>query len=985
MKSSGRWAAAAILLVLGGVALFFLVTRGGGTASDRAARSLANRPSARSSFTEPTSAPRLIATGSIAGRVLDERGQPVAGARICARGSADDLSDEQLGLPFCTETDGAGAYQVTALLPAAYDLDASARGYKPGRHDVDRRGAIAVAAGQKREGVDITLRSGGVELVGRVRDIGGGVVPGATVHVYPAGLGAWSKQAAAARTTADGEGEFRVFVAPGLVDVSAQAPAYGRGSVSASAPGNSVEVLLTPEAVLSGRVVRIDGETVAGALVRSGPIDGSSWNGQRSALSGDDGRFTLTRLGPGRYKPTASHDEGVGTAAASVRLGLAERVGDVEIVMHAAVTVTGKVLIAPGDTPCEQGSVTLIDRPLDRRGSGSIGPGGAVAIRAVLPGSYDVHVACHRRPRSEARLVVGAKGTGPQRWLVGGGQKVTGTVYDSAGAPLAGVAVRLGASGGDPRGSRESSMGETGADGSFSIEGVAPGAYSAWAVGPGVPASRYSKSIEVKAGEDLRDLALTLETGGGVQGSVLDERGRPVAGARISTHGDHGHHGAGDAHANAEGRFQLSGLLPGAWRLSVSREGRALRRAGSRDDDVQGERITVAENEITQVTLRVEGEDGVIRGRVTEAGRPVADALVDARRESESASADPAGSRRALRGGWGRRPAVTDGEGNFELRSLSVGKYTVRAFRRGGGEALVEHVALGASVTLDIRPTSGATGTVGAEAGPPESFTLTITNAAEGFRREETFWRTDGRWELNELPPGNLRLTVASKEGTAETTVVLKEGERKEGIALRLAPRARLRGRVISFETGEPLAGMIVGAAPAGQGIRVETDSSAERRQITDAEGRFELENAPSGRVWVATIPRDRNRATHGFGKVRAELRAGETIELPPIRCPSLRLKRPARAGDLGFTLKQTPPDPEDRPEVRTVAVVRPDGPAAAAGMQAGDVIVSVDGIDVTGANDYLYFTLSEVGSRQRIRLGLASGRELVIVAGAPL
>ncbi len=64
------------------------------------------------------------------------------------------------------------------------------------------------------------------------------------------------------------------------------------------------------------------------------------------------------------------------------------------------------------------------------------------------------------------------------------------------------------------------------------------------------------------------------------------------------------------------------------------------------------------------------------------------------------------------------------------------------------------------------------------------------------------------------------------------------------------------------------------------------------------------------------------------------------------------------------------------------VAVVRPGGPAAAAGLQVGDEIVSVDGHDVTGPRTYLHGSLTHALPEATITLGLARGVTVPIVVG---
>jgi hypothetical protein len=50
-----------------------------------------------------------------------------------------------------------------------------------------------------------------------------------------------------------------------------------------------------------------------------------------------------------------------------------------------------------------------------------------------------------------------------------------------------------------------------------------------------------------------------------------------------------------------------------------------------------------------------------------------------------------------VRWGWDRKPVLSDQDGNFEL---GEGQYIVRAYREGGGEGLLEHVAAGSTGVL---------------------------------------------------------------------------------------------------------------------------------------------------------------------------------------------------------------------------------------------------------------------------------------------
>src|SRR5262249_35132402 len=104
--------------------------------------------------------------------------------------------------------------------------------------------------------------------------------------------------------------------------------------------------------------------------------------------------------------------------------------------------------------------------------------------------------------------------------------------------------------------------------------------------------------------------------------------------------------------------------------------------------------------------------------------------------------------------------------------------------------------------------------------------------------------------------------------------------------------------------------------------------------------------------------------------------------ELPPIKIAAERVAEDEASGDLGYKLREGEPDRKPEESRRIVSFVRPGGPAAQAGLQAGDEIVSVDGHDVAGVNGYLYWSLTSVKVGTKVRLGLARGGSVEVTAG---
>jgi uncharacterized GH25 family protein len=845
--------------------------------------------------------------------VVDAAGGPVAGAMVCAGARAPELSTAETGDPFCATAGADGTYQIAPLFPASYSVDASAQGFLPNRFREDEREPVELAAGERRGGVDLVLRRGGAEVRGRVRDIGGGPVAGALVAISIADFG--NVGGSGVFVKADQNGEWRAWMSPGRVHASARAPGYASGSKEGMVPGSFIEVLLTPESVLAGRVVEAGSDRpVPGALVTAAAEEEFWSEGDASALTDAEGRFRVEHLAPGRYKPTARTTGGYGRAAESVLLGVAARSAEVTIELHPATAVTGRVVIAETDKPCKDATVALRDRLTERRNVDSAGADGVVRFRALLAGRYKVSVYCqgHRPEEEYPPVVVAGSPIAPLTWKVHQGQHIAGVVVDASGAPVEGVMLQTQLEGGDPRARESQGWEQTKRDGTFRAAGLLPGQYSLQLMSTHQPTPREPTKVTVEAGRNVEGVRLVLDRGGGIAGSVADEDGAPVPNVQVTAVGESWSWMSDRTMSRDDGSFLMEGVRPGEYRVRATRDGwTELRAPGSGDDDVQGARVDVRPGETARVKLAVERQAGRIRGQVLQGGKPVIDAYVDAERESESATAGAGDAGRSLRWSWNRQPVLTDTEGRFTVSRLAPGRYTVRAFRKGGGEATSEHVAVGATVVLTIKPTGVIEGAVvGAKV---EEVRIQLEDVKEGFSRSESFWRTGGRFVLRDLPAGNFHLAATAREGTAEASLSLREGEERRDVRLSIQPRASVRGQVVALDSGQPVPGMNVTVSLAAQETFFGGDDD-DRNHITDAQGRFQVENAPAGRVGITVYPRRWDSNPFGYCYQRATLEAGEVSEVRPIRCPQRRTKPRDRGGDLGFGLKTEAPRPTTTP-----------------------------------------------------------------------
>jgi hypothetical protein len=825
--------------------------------------------------------PLALPTGpaaGITGVVRDGGGAPLPGAHVCAfpRGGLLALADVHTAA--CAEAEADGRYAIEALLPGRWLVHASAAEHQPaGWPGPGGRSDLFLRPGETRTGVDLVLAPGGALLTGVVKDITGGVVEGAQVTNFevsfhfepPGGL-------AAART--DAAGAFSLWLRPGSTPVFAEAEGYASGLSFAAAPGQGVQIVLTPEAVLVGRVVEAGGGgPVAGARVEvSADMSEGGYGLATATTTGADGRFRLGRLMPGRYKPTAIADGRYGEAAFAVALGLGEVSGELEIAVHPAAQLSGQVLYAGSREPCLNGNVALNSLSNAPPAFAALEPDGRVHFPALLPGAYDVMIQCFGAvtPPAPGRLEVATEPI-EQVWEVERGQAIRGVVVDASGAPVSGVSLsavmlvpasQVALSGG---GFDEA----TDAAGRFEVAGLSAGTYALQPFAEGFAPPREPVSVELPAGRDVDDVRVTLPPQGSVRGLVVDDRGDPVGGVQVTAMGEF----SGGAQSSGDGRFEIRGLYPGDYQVRADRVDIT---PPMPDGPPPGVPVRVDVDRPAEVRLTVPAARGELRGHVLDHdGGPATDAYVVAVREPEVSGPESAETRAMARWAGGNTSVLVDQDGAFTVGKLADGQYTLRAYRRGGGEAFAEHLRPGADVTLRLEPTASVSGQLRGEA--PDAFAVVLVDPKTMLSRADEFFRTGGRFSLAGVQAGTYELYIESPTGTATRTLELRPGEQLADLQIDLGEPGRVRGRAVDAETGAPLAGMRVWAASAAARTRF---GAPNRELVTGPDGRFEVSGLLPGEAWVSVTPSDpAAMQEYTSGQTAVTVVAGATVDAPDI------------------------------------------------------------------------------------------------------
>lgn len=442
----------------------------------------------------------LTRGASLSGVVRDPDRRPVGGASV--RSVHYSIAGANVA-EVSALTDESGTFVLDGVAPGLVSVRAAVPGYAEAASE-----ELHVAAGERRDGLEVVLGTGGALLGSVVR--AGAPVPDAQIELLRL-----SDRALAARAVTAADGTFRLDgLTPGAYTAIAsagEARALASGVTIIEREETSVTLLLGDDAI-RGRVTDPLGKPVAGALV-SVTSSYAGGLGSRTAGTGVDGTFTIDGLvgAPFRVEARAG---GASAEARGVQAG-----AEVELVLAATGRLEGVVADDAGRgltdfvltvTPTElTGSEGIASRFRSRR---ILSPDGGFAFDELPAGAYEVRASAPGHASAREKATVRAGGTTTVRLAVGAGATLSGRTVRE-GRPVAGCRVREARQGDDMWGRADSGLREvvTGPDGGFTLSGLAPGGGAVWA---SCPEARFGHArYQIAAGEHRRDLVLELRQG----------------------------------------------------------------------------------------------------------------------------------------------------------------------------------------------------------------------------------------------------------------------------------------------------------------------------------------------------------------------------------------------------------------------------------------------------------------------------------------
>lgn len=496
------------------------------------------------------------AAATIAGRVLDDKGQPIAGADVWMPVKFDDTPETT---PHAT-SDAQGRY--TLAVPARWkDQPLLERNFILWAYARDHRLAAATARKtlmeKKPVPVDVTLGPA-TDTAFRVIGPDGRPSVGATVEPFhfksPRAYDIVpSAVLPTVRATTDAIGRAALPALPreGFYTVQVMTEATGTQQLRLrDMAGEPAErgIRLRPAGRIEGRIIADRPEWAKGVKVylstsgRTYDIAFDRTEGQAQATSGPDGTFVVPAIAGGRLSIMAGVDK---TLPVRPRLPQnldipAGQTTRVEIPMVPAVKVAGVIRVAGTGQPVKGASISVgygAPRQSDRVETDAQGRFTA----HVLPGDVTMHVISMPdgfvqlgEPWAEKHRVPEGKTFDLPAIEVVQGITVTGRLVDAENRPVAEISLN------GISGNRRYGFGRTDKKGAFSLSKAPAGLEMSYQVWPSPHENPVDAQIVTRDPLVLRvDLVGRMANSGKarvpqVSGTVVDSDGQPVAGAGVT-------------------------------------------------------------------------------------------------------------------------------------------------------------------------------------------------------------------------------------------------------------------------------------------------------------------------------------------------------------------------------------------------------------------------------------------------------------------
>ena len=307
----------------------------------------------------------------------------------------------------------------------------------------------------------------------------------------------------------------------------------------------------------------------------------------------------------------------------------------------------------------------------------------------------------------------------------------------------------------------------SGADGRFRLTGLKPGtSYKLTARRKGFERTTVPARTAPAGQPPPPPVQIVLGTGKTAFGRIVDAAGRPVAEVKIILFNQQTYLDQQEATTNAEGRFEIRHLSPGAYMLTAYHP----ERTGLEMLPVE---VPPAPPSVDLGDLKLPA-DGAIEGRVTDSqGKPVEGAEVHVNESQNLEASLNLTLGEGLVGQPSLRSLRTGPDGSFRAKGLkSGGLFDLRVQHPDYAEATVAGVEVPTQdpVRIELKAGHGLTGRVVDAGGKPVAGAsvawIERTGGIAGLfgsRRPLGVTNAEGRFQTSGLPAGNLDLEVSAE------------------------------------------------------------------------------------------------------------------------------------------------------------------------------------------------------------------------------
>lgn len=456
----------------------------------------------------------------------------------------------------------------------------------------------------------------------------------------------------------------------------------------------------------------------------------SASSGRRSAITDSRGQFEIGSLEAGKYRFTARHPDMAKSSAKDVEVTEEGEIPPVEIELGTGGVIEGQAT-GYGMRPLGDAVIAAFSMQSGTLRSAATDKQGFYRIDGLPPGQYAVFKSRMDQRADNIPLELLSnmrlKTTSVREGKVSrldihdegeDGVRIYGVVREN-GEPVPRALITL--LGTDTEGFMGMGVraNAAGMDGRYELIGIQPGDYVA-------QVSRFQgrpvqTTFPIEVPEDVRDFSFDIDLPTSeVSGQVIDSRGNPVVGMRVSLgSADDGFSlsdglvgiiaqgGLSRARTDDNGYFRMRSVSAGSYRLMAENRGRGRgRRSGGEStpqygsgsiEQIEVDGVTNLEGLIVTVPIAGRIEGIVIDG----SGQPVGGAEITYAKQQERrqrGNSNPLASLFGIQA----RPITTGRDGRFEIRGLNPGVYDLR----------VDTEALEAGSQSDIQVTEDAVANV---------------------------------------------------------------------------------------------------------------------------------------------------------------------------------------------------------------------------------------------------------------------------------